>query len=185
MNVFSRNSRKDVFGSDEFDDEPSELAKEYRDTIYKAINSVESSGDFCFGGALPSAPNPGIEVKPLGIIGLPISNSQAEDLKKLCEQSPYGKKDQTILDKNVRNSLQLSPSQFSILNPGWNKFLEQLTESVATGLGVMKSKISLHIYKLLLYETGGFFKIHRDTEKEQGILEVLLFSFHRTTMEEN
>ena len=41
------------------------------------------------------------------------------------------------------------------------------------GLGV-SSEIDLHLYKLLLYETGGFFKPHRDTEKEDKMFATLI-----------
>ena len=48
------------------------------------------------------------------------------------------------------------------------------------GLGVNKS-IELNLYKLLIYEKGGFFKNHRDSEKENNMFATLIIqlpTFH-------
>ena len=79
-----------------------------------------------------------LEVKNFGVLSLPFQDPQASELIKQCEQSPYGKKDKTLLDKNVRDSYQLEPSQFSIKHPDWNQKLAEIVSRVANELGCEK-----------------------------------------------
>lgn len=45
---------------------------------------------------------------------------------------------------------------------------------MVTALGVNANLACPELYKLLLYEEGGFFKKHRDTEKSAGIFATLV-----------
>jgi hypothetical protein len=52
---------------------------------------------------------------------------------------------------------------------------------VSNGLGCRNANISAELYKLLLYDAGGFFVSHRDTEKTEGMfgtLVIVLPSLH-------
>ena len=68
------------------------------------------------GGELPHPIYPGLYIKKIGHIGLPLTEHQTQQVIELCEQAPYGKKDKTIVDKSVRNTWQLNPSQFQLKN---------------------------------------------------------------------
>jgi hypothetical protein len=53
---------------------------------------------------------------------------------------------------------------------------------VAEGLGCAKAKVSAELYKVLIYDRGGFFRAHRDTEKAAGMFGTLVIvvpSSHR------
>ena len=54
--------------------------------------------------------------------------------------------------------------------------LSSIKRSIINRLGV-SSDIELHLYKLLLYEPGGFFKPHRDTEKEENMFATMIIQF--------
>ena len=50
------------------------------------------------------------------------------------------------------------------------------------GLGCQQTPVTAGLYKLLLYDAGGFFVSHRDTEKTKGMfgtLVIVLPSLHR------
>lgn len=114
------------------------------------------------------------EYKP---IALPIvSKEQANELISQCSKAPFGKGEETIYDDKVRNSWQLSPSQFRISNKNWNVMLNELMNGeLKRGLGINENvKIKCSLYKLLLYEEGGHFEFHRDTEKEDQMFATLV-----------
>jgi hypothetical protein len=78
--------------------------------------------------------------------------------------APYGRKEETIVDTKVRNTWQLNPDQLVIRNPLWNNTLGELVEKIKFNLGIEKERpVKFNLYKLLLYEKGGFFAKHRDT----------------------
>lgn len=100
----------------------------YIKQISKLLCSVKITGDFATGldktffsdftgGKVDSSVLPGLNVNGIGAIGLPLVSSQMQEMIKLCEQAPYGKGEDTIVDTSVRNTWQLSPTQFQITNP--------------------------------------------------------------------
>lgn len=107
------------------------------------------------------------------MIGLPLNEIQAKEIKKLCTLAPFGRKDETIYDTSVRNTLQISPSKVTLSNPKWEEALDHICTKITAELG-LKSIPDCSLYKLLLYETGSFFKPHRDTEKEEGMFGTLV-----------
>ncbi|MFO7905266.1 MAG: hypothetical protein ACQESR_17160 [Planctomycetota bacterium] len=44
---------------------------------------------------------PGLDVDGLGAVGLPLTKAQARKLIKLCQQAPYGKGTETVVDTDV------------------------------------------------------------------------------------
>ena len=50
----------------------------------------------------------------------------------------------------------------------------QSIHEAAESLGVKPHRVKSELYKLLVYEPGGFFKPHRDTEKADGMFATLV-----------
>ncbi len=94
-------------------------------------------------------------------IGLPINSLQVGKVVEKCSRAPFGRGEDTIVDNSVRNTWQLNPSQFSIGNQReWEKELKSLVDRVKTELGCDATQdVTCELYKLLLYEPGGFFKV--------------------------
>ena len=94
------------------------------------------------------------------IIGLPISEAQAQFIIASATQAPYGRGEDTVVDTSVRRTWQISPSQFTINSSQWSKKLHVLLSKVKEELGCNASmEVECELYKLLLYEPGGFFKV--------------------------
>jgi hypothetical protein len=89
------------------------------------LNEIESPGTFATGGNI-SPILPGLVINNIGEISFPLSPIQAEQIREQCEQAPFGLKEKTLVDLNVRNAWQLSPSEFQLLNPDWLKTLNKL-----------------------------------------------------------
>jgi len=81
---------------------------------------------------------------------------------------------ETVIDKSIRDTLQIEPNKVNIQNPAWRQGLLDVVKKAAEGLGVPETMVRAKLYKLLLYEPNGFFKKHRDTEKEDGMFATLV-----------
>ncbi len=139
------------------------------------MDKVKTSGTISVGGTLPSIP-PGLKVKGVGNIALPLFEQQARSLIELSQQSPFGRKEETILDPNVRKSWQIAAEDFELTNPQWKEALQEAIEQIARQLGLDDCEIEFEPYKLLIYETGGFFAVHRDTEKTPNMFGTLVIN---------
>ena len=104
--------------------------KSYKKQLDKLLRSVKTSGKFAVGKnhlflrslkdkgeRIQSLIYPGLQINGVGKIGLPLIPSQIQEIIKQCEQAPYGKGEETIVDTSVRNTWQLSPTKFQITNP--------------------------------------------------------------------
>lgn len=140
------------------------MARSISDQLVRALKSVDRPGSFCASGSGP-APLPGLEVVALGPVGLPLTAAQVPELKKHCQQAPYGKGEETIVDTRVRRVWQLEPDRFALTNPDWQPYLAATVQAVQRELGLEQQKLESHLYNLLLYEPGSFFLPHRDGEK--------------------
>jgi hypothetical protein len=139
----------------------------------QALQSIDRPGSFCVQGSVPAVV-PGLDVAGLGPVGMPLTDAQAKQLKKLCVQAPYGKGEETVVDTSVRRVWRLTPDRFTLTNPDWQPFLQQTVATVQQGLGLEKQKLDCHLYDLLLYEPGSFFLPHRDGEKLPRMVATLV-----------
>lgn len=141
--------------------------------LLEALDKIDRPGLFCVSGS--SAPVfPGLEISKLGPVALPLTTQQAKQLREHCEQAPYGKGEQTIVDTKVRRVWQLMPNRFRLTNPAWKNFLRDTLHTVEQELGLEKQKLEAHLYNLLLYEPGCFFLPHRDGEKLDRMVVTLV-----------
>ena len=134
----------------------------YWKSIIATMKSITSPGTFATGG-MCSMPLPGLAIPGAltdTVLGLPLCEWQAKQVKDMCTLAPYGKGTKTIVDTAVRNTWQLNPDQFRIDNSKWRESLFGIVEKVKEELGFSDSSIiHCELYKLLLHETGGFFKV--------------------------
>ncbi len=141
--------------------------------LFAALVKIDRPGAFCtFGSAATVLP--GLEVDKLGPIGLPLTVKQAKELKRHCEQAPYGKGEETLVDTKIRRVWRLTPEHFSLTNPAWKTVLNDTVAKVQAELGLDRQKLEAHLYDLLLYEKGSFFLPHRDGEKLDRMVATLI-----------
>ena len=147
-----------------------------RDGVLEILESIDSPGAFAAGGSCDGRLTmPGLEVDGIGTIGLPLSETQARVLAARFDQAPFGRGSETLVDKTVRNTWQLSPGHFKLTNPQWTSQMNQVVSNVRDQLGVQAHlRVEAQLYKLLLYEKGSFFKTHRDSEKVDGMFGTLV-----------
>lgn len=143
--------------------------------LEKILQSIDQPGDFCTFGRL-TAPMPRLEMKDVGIVSFPVPDSQIDQLIRMAEQAPYGKGTKTLVDTTVRNCWQINADQLNLSGSSWKKTTRKLLRLAADGLGCPRDQLKAELYKLLIYQTGGFFIPHRDTEKSDGMIATLTVS---------
>jgi hypothetical protein len=150
------------------------MSRSVAQQLHDALLGIDRPGTFCVSGSVPAV-LPDLEVKGLGAIGLPLTAKQVKELKQHCEQAPYGKGEETIVDTSVRRVWRLTPEHFSLTNPEWQPFVQEFVlGKVQEELGLEEQKLQAHLYDLLLYEKGSFFLPHRDGEKLDRMVATLV-----------
>ena len=141
------------------------------DDLAAILQTIRRPGDFCASGVFDLR-LPEIEIEGFGVLALPVLPDQAKRLVAVAERAPFGRGQETIVDANVRRSWQISPERVRIAGKRWNTALDEVVARAISGLGVSED-VEAQFYKLLVYETGGFFIDHRDTEKSPGMFATL------------
>jgi len=142
------------------------------DWLATAIGQATRSAQFCVAGCLPVA-DPGLVVQALGRVTAPLKRGAAKTLIAACHVAPYGKGTETLIDERVRKTFELDPQMFSLGNE-WNTAITDATRTVADALGLPADRLEARLYKLLVYEKGGFFLPHRDSEKHDRMVASLI-----------
>ena len=140
--------------------------------LARLLDEIERPGDFSVGG-LCDLLAPHLEIEGVGTIALPLLPVQAEQIVAVADRAPFGRGEQTLVDMNVRRTWQIGTDQISIEGTGWARTLAGIVGRAAEGLGVVGS-VTAEFYKLLIYEAGGFFAGHRDSEKVPGMFATLV-----------
>ena len=152
------------------------MAKELKQLgiqIFDLLNDINRSPDF-YSYQSSKAFFPQLHIDGLGELALPLCDAQAKQLISLCNEAPYGKGMETVVDKNVRNTWELDAGKISNGNKKWQQFLDETLRHCEEQLDLQGQTLVAHPYKLLLYEEGSFFLTHQDTEKEQGMVATLV-----------
>lgn len=145
------------------------------------LSKVKRPGEYFVSGSLET-PMPSVEVTGVGVLSFPVPAAQIRDVIRQAVLAPYGRGEATILDTSVRKVWQLPPEKVRVRGKSWERSFQQILSTVVAGLGCGGTNISAELYKLLVYDEGGFFKEHRDSEKSDGMfgtLVLVLPSAHR------
>jgi hypothetical protein len=140
--------------------------------LAEAVVQATRSSNYCVAGCLPAV-DPRIEVDGLGAVTLPIKRGVAQELVAACRVAPYGKGTRTLVDRSVRNTFELDPTKFR-LGEEWNAAVGGAVRLAAEQLGLPAERVEARLYKLLVYEKGGFFLPHRDSEKHDRMVASLI-----------
>ena len=141
--------------------------------------AVKQPGDFFVCGTM-EMPMPRIEVAGVGTLSFPVPDAQIRALVQRAAQAPYGKGEDTIIDTSVRKVWQIAPDLVKISGKSWAVNFEAILSKVSAGLGCDDTDVTAELYKLLIYDRGGFFLAHRDTEKAPGMFGTLVVTLPST-----
>jgi hypothetical protein len=212
-------------GEDEQQRSEGEPPSSWERKLWDALQGAAPPGSFACGGALSHLPwlCPEVAVEGVGQLALPLCPEQAATLRAAAQQAPYGKGLDTLVDRAVRDALQVRGASSAssaaawqgsggwcrmlvlwhcdsaagcrvhattplalllqvdaarvTIGASWQPVLRRAVQQVAQQLGLpdgAAASIDARLYKLLLYEQGGHFAAHQDTEKEPGMFGTLV-----------
>ena len=110
------------------------------------------------------------------MVSFPVPEAQAHALIEAAERAPYGKGPETLVDTAVRDCWQIDAQRVRLGGGAWPETFARILDTAAAGLGCPGGRLDARLYKLLVYEPGGFFLPHRDTEKADGMIATLSVS---------
>ena len=110
------------------------------------------------------------------MLAFPVPETQMRALIGAAERAPHGRGPETVIDRSVRDCWQIGAERIVLSGGAWPETLAGILDRAASGLGCTRERIEARLYKLLVYEPGGFFSPHRDTEKAPGMIATLTVS---------
>ncbi|KPM41799.1 hypothetical protein AK830_g4682 [Neonectria ditissima] len=155
-------------------DSDTEPFSDWHSGLVDCLDGIRTAGDFSWTATYNVFVNPGLEMDGYGQVPLPLSPRDAQAIKKACRPAPFGMGDQTLVDDSVRKTWELDCSQFRPANPRWQAFLDGNVLAAASQRLGLGAAVTAKPHKLLLYEPGSFFKPHKDSQKEPGMVGTLV-----------
>ncbi len=144
------------------------------DDVRSLLAQITTSGSF----AVRRTAAPGdlrLDVKGVGRIRLPVTATQALDLCAMGRPARHGHKDQTRLDRRVRDTWEIPKSRISINGRAWNRTLLPALDRIRCDLGLADGRrLKAELYNMLVYEPGQFFATHQDSEKTDDMVATLV-----------
>lgn len=119
--------------------------------------------------------DPRLEVDGVGPVSLPVTVAMAHRLCAVAEPAQHGYKDETRYDPKVRDTWEIPADRIRLTEPGWPTTLERALDRIRGDLGLpARCRLRTELHNLLVYAPGQFFKVHRDSEKADGMLGTLV-----------
>lgn len=109
--------------------------KTWKKEFFDRLGDIKTFGDFACVKRCSQHINPGLEVAG-SLIPLPLVTRDADTIKRKCEQAPFGRGDETVVDVSVRKTWQLDASLFRCSNPAWPAFLDTVLQETVQKLGM-------------------------------------------------
>ncbi len=142
--------------------------------IGELLRNVDSPGTFACRRTAPPD-DLLLEVRGVGRLRFPISRAQAERLCRIARPARYGRGEQTLLDRTVRNTWEIPKSRVKIDRRRWNRTLLPILEALRTDLGLPDtSRLKAELHAMLVYAPGQFFLPHQDSEKTEDMIGTLV-----------
>jgi hypothetical protein len=124
-----------------------------------------------------------LEVHGVGDLCLPVPEDQAKQLYVLGRPARFGRGEQTLLDRRVRDTQEVPKSRFKVDKRRWARTLEPVLDQLRDDLGLPPScELRAELHSMLVYGRGQLFVPHQDSEKTDGMvgsLVVTLPSSHK------
>ena len=118
-----------------------------------------------------------LAVRGVGEIRFPITPGTARKLCAVARPARHGFKDETRLDKRVRDTWEIAKTRISINQPRWSKTLAPQLERIRKDLGLRTGcRLKADLHNLLVYAPGQFFAPHQDSEKVDDMIGTLTVS---------
>lgn len=142
--------------------------------VSRLLSRIGSSGSFAT-RQTAAAEDLNLEVQGVGRIRFPVSPTTARKLAEVARPARHGFKDQTRLDRRVRDTWEIPKSRITIDEPRWKKTLTPQLDRIRHDLGLPDGRrLKAQLHNLLVYGPGQFFATHQDSEKADDMIGTLV-----------
>lgn len=107
------------------------------------------------------------------VVSAPYQRDVVQHLYSMAEQSQVGTLERTVIDTSARRSKEFSQVKVTDADRPWP--LEQVCEEIRAKLAPGATRVHADLYKLLLYNKGDFFNMHKDAQQHSHMFASLLF----------
>lgn len=145
--------------------------KTWKQEFFNRLGEIKTFGDFACMTPYSQHINPGLEVVD-SLIPLPLVTRDADTIKSKCEQAPFGRGDDTVVDVSVRKTWQLDASLFRCSNPAWPAFLDTVLQEAVQKLGMYVPDIRNH-FKVSSSPTLTYLMLSQAERHPSGALETV------------
>jgi hypothetical protein len=116
-----------------------------------------------------------LEVRGVGPIELPVSEEQALRLCEIARPARYGRGEETLVDRAVRDTWEIPKSRVRIDKRRFDRTLVPLVERLSQDLGFPAGcRLRAELHSVLVYAPGQFFVQHQDSEKDDTMVASLV-----------
>ncbi|MDO4682021.1 MAG: 2OG-Fe(II) oxygenase [Lautropia sp.] len=130
-----------------------------------------------FGTCFKLKPDFELTVEGIGPIEWPVSRRTAHALCGMASPAMHGYRDETRLDRNVRDTWEIPASALRLEGGAWTRFLKKVMTRVTKDLAIPAgASLRAELHNLLVYERGQFFALHQDSEKLDGMVGTLVLT---------
>jgi hypothetical protein len=151
-----------------------------KDHLAAVLGEVRAPGSFSAQRKAPAG-DLHLEVRGLGPLTLPVPEAQARQLCQLARPAQYGKGEQTLLDRRVRDTWEIPKSRVKLDKRAWNRTLLPVLEGLRADLGLPPgSRLRAEWHSMLVYAPGQFFVPHQDSEKDDSMVGSLVVTLPST-----
>ncbi|MGE0385677.1 MAG: 2OG-Fe(II) oxygenase [Gammaproteobacteria bacterium] len=145
-----------------------------RDELTRRLAVLTAPGSFAARRTVAPA-DLALEVDGVGRIRFPITPATAGRLCHVARPARYGYKDETRLDRKVRDTWEIPRARIRIDEAKWRRALDPELERIRRDLGLADgSRIQARLYNMLVYGPGQFFALHQDSEKNDAMFGSLV-----------
>lgn len=116
-----------------------------------------------------------IEVRGVGRLRFPLPDEQTRQLCEIGRPARYGRGEQTLLDRRVRDTWEIPPSRVKIDKRRWSKTLVPVLDALRDELGQPAGcRLEAELHSMLVYASGQFFRPHQDSETHDEMVGSLV-----------
>ncbi|GBU10173.1 hypothetical protein AwWohl_13110 [Gammaproteobacteria bacterium] len=134
--------------------------------------SIKLGMEFCAEAKI-SSKKVSLNIAGIGDIAMPLKQKQIKEMLKISNEAKFGLREQTLLDKTIRNTQEIHADQLDVQYD--EEVLEQMLLKIRDSLNLPKhSRLIPHLHNLLIYREGQFFKPHQDSEKVPRMIATMV-----------
>lgn len=95
------------------------------------------------------------------------------ELLRWAEPAKFGRGEETLYDPNIRNTWEIKADKITLPSTLEEELIDKIYDNFAPNKWYT---IELQLHNMLIYESGQFFKEHRDAEKAENMIGTVIVS---------